>query len=581
MRHQRSMLRRARLALPLSVVLLVLSAFAPSGAGTQASSGGAGAWAPTGSMSTVRLNDTATLLPSGQVLVVGGDAGPTSLASAEVYNPATGTWAATGSLNTGRYSQSATLLPNGQVLVAGGWSCVNNNCTILASAELYNPATGTWTPTGSMTQPRFGHTATLLPSGQVLVAGGCCAPMSSNGMTSAELYNPATGAWTATGSLATARLNQTATLLPSGQVLVAGGAAYFCVSVLGGDNPCLAPGFGLVSAEVYDPQTGLWSPTGSMTTPRTEHTATLLPTGQVLVVAGTRPAGCGCTPSSVSAELYDPTTGTWALTANSPVGVQAGQTTTLLPTGQVLMAGGWAPSPACAPIGSSCNSPTPMAALYDPRSATWTSIPSMSTARSEATATLLESGQVLVAGGGDATSEVYTPIPLTVSTSTLHVAQTVTVTGTAFTAGEPVALYWDSSATAPLTTTTAPPDGSVVTRISVPQTVAGRHTLIAVGQTSATAAFAYVHVAPLLFSVPHAGVAGSQSFVLGAGFGAHEPVTLYWDKPVQALGTATSTTLGSVGMTITIPLSATSGLHLIYAIGQTTHAVTAGVFMVQ
>ena len=136
------------------------------------------------------------------------------------------TFGNTGSLNTARYFHTATLLPNGKVLVAGGAGSSGN---YLASAELYNPASGSWTPTGSLANARYAHTATLLPNGKVLVAGGAG--------TSTELYDPASGTWAVTGNLATGRLYHTATLLPNGKVLVAGG-----------DNIG-----SLASAELYDP----------------------------------------------------------------------------------------------------------------------------------------------------------------------------------------------------------------------------------------------------------------------------------------------------------------------------------------
>jgi hypothetical protein len=172
---------------------------------------------------------------------------------------APGRWRITGDLVTARYVHTATLLPNGQVLVAGGYgpAC----CTILESAELHNPATGAWTATGSMTTGRVDHTATLLPNGQVLVAGGCCDAASS-----AELYDPATGVWTTTGRMAAKRLLHTATSLPDGQVLVGGTFAG--------------------KAELYDPAAGLWTPTERFAPTRHSHTATLLPNGQVLVSGG-------------------------------------------------------------------------------------------------------------------------------------------------------------------------------------------------------------------------------------------------------------------------------------------------------
>ncbi len=160
----------------------------------------------TGSLATARELHTATLLPNGKVLVVGGRGSSGGvLASAELYDPASGSWSATGSLNTARLVHTATLLPNGKVLVAGGF-----NGGFLSSAELYDPASGTWSATGSLTIARRAHTATLLPNGKILVAGGI-----GNGGTfnSAELYDPASGTWSATGSLNTARESHTATLL--------------------------------------------------------------------------------------------------------------------------------------------------------------------------------------------------------------------------------------------------------------------------------------------------------------------------------------------------------------------------------
>jgi hypothetical protein len=172
-----------------------------------------GAGSP-GSLSTARYGHTSTLLSNGKVLVAGGSNG-SYLASAELYDPTSGTWAATGSLNTARQMHTATLLSNGKVLVAGGF-----NGGTLASAELYDPASGTWAATGSLNTARWIHTATLLSNGKVLVAGGI--DNVGNPFASAELYDPASGTWTATGSLNTGRYDHTATLLPNGKVLVAG-----------------------------------------------------------------------------------------------------------------------------------------------------------------------------------------------------------------------------------------------------------------------------------------------------------------------------------------------------------------------
>jgi len=177
-------------------------------------------WTATGSLATARELHTATLLPSGKVLVAGGF-GDDIMGSAELYDPAVGRWSATGSLGTARYSHTATLLTSGKVLVTAG---IGSNFGDLRSAEVFDPARGTWTATGQLVRARHYHTATLLPSGKVLVAGGVNEVSGSmRYLKSAELYDPVTGRWTSAGSLGVARQNHTATLLPSGKVLVAGG----------------------------------------------------------------------------------------------------------------------------------------------------------------------------------------------------------------------------------------------------------------------------------------------------------------------------------------------------------------------
>jgi N-acetylneuraminic acid mutarotase len=222
----------------------------------------------TGSMNDVRDSGyTSTLLPNGKVLVAGGRyyAGgyPNSLSSAELYDPATGLWTPTGSMNVARNDHTATLLPNGQVLVTGG---TINNRSHLSSAELYDPATGSWSATGSMIDNRSNHTATQLPNGKVLVTGGYSYTGSANIygsdsiLSSAELYDPATGAWSIAGSMNYTRYGHTAILLATGKVLV----------IDDGGNP-----------ELYDPATGGWSPTGSMSDVGQYYTTTLLANGKV------------------------------------------------------------------------------------------------------------------------------------------------------------------------------------------------------------------------------------------------------------------------------------------------------------
>jgi Tol biopolymer transport system component len=338
-------------------------------------------WSSTGNLNTGRDSHTATLLPNGQVLVAGGNNSNGTLKSAELYNPATGTWSTTGSLNTSRAFHTATLLPGGKVLVAGGFSCAPppQTCSQLNSAELYDPTTGTWSNMGDLNAARDSHTATLLLNGKVLVAGGF---LGGGPLNSVELYDPATGTWNRTGNLNIGRGFHTATLLPNGKVLAAGGDIAD-PSGLGFDGPragnsaelydpttgmwsatgnlnteralhtstLLLNGHVLVaggvgdfgdgrvtnSAELYDPATGTWSNTGTLNTGRDFHTATPLPGGKVLIAAGFFVAGF---PNITdSAELYNPVTGTWSHTTSLNSGRRF-HTATLLLNGKVLVAGG-------------------------------------------------------------------------------------------------------------------------------------------------------------------------------------------------------------------------------------------------
>ena len=367
------------------VLTPALLALAPAAAG--AAEPAHGTWTVTASLSQARWGQTATRLPGGDVLVAGGNhTGNIGgiLASAVLYHPATGTWTSTGSMHAARAFFTATLLPDGRVLAAGG--CAGCPTKRLASAELYNPATGTWTKTASMPTARDGHSATLLPDGQVLVVGGCTVDRCASVSSSADLYNPRTGAWKATGSLHVARWGETVTRLPGGDVLVAGG------------NHTNNPGTILASAERYHPGTAVWTITGSMHVARGFATAALLSTGQVLVAGG-----CGICQDDVlaSAELYNPATGTWTVTGSmhSPRDDQA---MVSLPGSKVLVVGGW-----------DGNGFVGSAEIYHPSTGSWATAGTLHTPAAALTATRLRSGQILTLGGHSdqvlADAELYHP----------------------------------------------------------------------------------------------------------------------------------------------------------------------------
>ena len=209
------------------------------------------------------------------VAACGGGGGPLSAPIANPPNPPPQVaWNITGSLQTARYGHTTTLLADGRALVVGGSYLTENSQTIyLANVELYDPATKVWTPAGTLTNARIGHTATLLPSGKVLVAGG---RGQTGDATSIELYDPAANAWTVGGGLITPRFDHTATLLSNGKVLVAGGYRG------GASYPDWA------GVELYDPAINVWTAGGTLLAARAQHTATLLPNGRVLLIGGAR-----------------------------------------------------------------------------------------------------------------------------------------------------------------------------------------------------------------------------------------------------------------------------------------------------
>jgi galactose oxidase-like protein/Kelch motif protein len=351
-------------------------------------------------MGQARQAHSSTTLGDGRVLIVGGyGSGDVTVALTELYDPATSSFGSAGLLTPSRGMHTATRLSDGRVLIAGGGpaSWVTGGGPFMVSAVLYDPGTGAFTPTGSMATAREGHTATLLTNGRVLIAGG--SDLVDHAVASAELYDPTTGTFSVTGSMATARSFHTATRLSDGRVLITGGDP----------GPWAAPGTFFASAEIYDPATGTFGPTGPMAQGRELHAATLLVDGRVLITGGV--AESAPAPSLASAELYDPTSGTFSPTGSMTT-ARVYQTSTLLNDGRVLIAGGLQYGRAYS------DNPAFLASaeLYDPSTGAFTITGPMTVRRGWQAASLLLDGRVLITGGDSdgglitlASAEIYDP----------------------------------------------------------------------------------------------------------------------------------------------------------------------------
>jgi WD40 repeat protein len=243
-------------------------------------------------MTIGRDSHTATLLLDGRVLIAGGE-GYDAARSAELYDPKTGKFSPTGSMSVGHEVATATLLLDGRVLISGGWEYTDRNHRVeSASAELYDPSTGKFALSGSTPTSIWLHAATLLQDGRVLITGGRATNDSI--YSTACVYDPKTGKFTRTGSMTASRQEHTATLLPDGQVLIAGGLS-------GASMTANATS----SAELYDPKTGKFTPAGTMVSARMDQTADLLSDGSVLIASGDVIGPGGWQPVT-SGELYRP-----------------------------------------------------------------------------------------------------------------------------------------------------------------------------------------------------------------------------------------------------------------------------------
>ena len=363
-------------------------------------------WNATGSTVKAHAFHTATLFQDGRVLVVGGDplSDDPGLTEAEIYNPGTGQWSSAGDLEIGRAFHTATLLKDGRVLITGG-------SKEQPEAEIYYPDTNKWKTIGQMEIRRLEHTASLLPDGRVLVVGGRDPEDYPNG--TAEIFNPSTGTFSPAGDLDLVRQKHSASNLNDGRVIIVGG---------GGDDGVLK------GIEIFDPTQsrwlvddvkGLWRSGTELNQSRTSHTATLLSDGRVLVVGGrtkqVKEGQDGKTGTSLfltSAEIHDPNSGNWDLTA-SLSHVRSDHFAIRLLDGRVLVSGGQF-------LGKAVTEEKPSikildsAEIYDPATGQWSPTGKMTSPRQRHAGIVLSDGRILVVGGDNSgkaleSTEIYDP----------------------------------------------------------------------------------------------------------------------------------------------------------------------------
>jgi N-acetylneuraminic acid mutarotase len=246
---------------------------------------GTGVWTEIASMGKKREALSANLLGDGRVLVTGGRAQQRYHKQTELWDREANSWTKGPNMKTPRWQHAYVTLPDGRAIVIGG---TDDIFALVDKVEVFDPPTDEWTQVGSMAQKRALHTSTLLPDGRVLVTGGGKGGVGTETVPfdTTEIWDPATGEWSAAGTMTVTRARHAATLLDDGRVLVTGSVGE------------------VTSAEIWDPASSTWSSAGSMSQWRAQHTATLLPDGRVLVTGGLE--------NGDTTEIFDPATGAWS-----------------------------------------------------------------------------------------------------------------------------------------------------------------------------------------------------------------------------------------------------------------------------
>ena len=337
-----------------------------------------GRWSTAPALQLIRGSTSAVTLRDGRVVVAGGGLGSIPLDATEIFDPTTRRWSTSAKLNEARRGHVALRLRDGRVLVAGGIA----RGRLLRSAEIFDSRKESWTKAADMKVPRLGHTMTLLPDGRVLVAGGTGTrgPASEGSQSvrpiaSAEIFDPASRRWTSVGGMLTPRFEHTATELADGRVLIAGGLGY--------EQGKVQP---VAAAELFDPSTGTFTRAASMQEPRTDHAATALEGGRVIVLGGDSGRS-----AIASAEVYDAARGAWSKAASLRE-ARRGHSVTVLRDGTVVVVGGEY-------FNEGTRTSLASAERYDPREDDWFSAGRMSCFRSEQAAALLRNGSVLIVAG--------------------------------------------------------------------------------------------------------------------------------------------------------------------------------------
>jgi len=343
-------------------------------------------WKPAGETASEHLDQTATLLHDGRVLVVGGHQyNSGSPSPVELYDPASGSWKPGPPTGEPRSGHAAVRLDDGRVLVAGGVADLPDGQRWLASAELFDPRSDSWSPAASMAAARYHPTLTVLPDGRVLVAGGADADEVT---AAAEVYDPVADRWSPVPPMSTPRMDAAALLLRTGQVLVAGGQADTTEST------------SLNSAELFDYRTDGWRPAPNLRGGHADAIAAVMPDGSALVAGGFDFAG-GFRLATSAAEYYDPVGARWS--AGPPLQLARGLAGyARLGDGSVLAVGGQS---RVANVRTEATGE-----VLDPRSRRWTLLPSSGLLREQPTVTALLSGAALVVGGGrEQAAQLYLP----------------------------------------------------------------------------------------------------------------------------------------------------------------------------